>query len=111
MLDVRRLRVLCAVADHPTLSAAAEALAYTPSAVSQSVVALERQLGVRLLHRGPRGVQLTAPGRALVEQARPLLAGLQAAEASVAAFANVGGGRLQLASFATAGATILPRAI
>jgi DNA-binding transcriptional LysR family regulator len=112
MLDVRRLRVLCAVADHPTLSAAAEALSYTPSAVSQSIVALERQLGVRLLHRGPKGVRLTSTGSLLVEQARPILSGLQAAEASVLALGEtVGAGTLHLASFATAGATILPRAI
>ncbi len=112
MLDVRRLRVLCAVADHPSLSAAADALSYTPSAVSQSVVALERQLGVRLLHRGPRGVRLTATGALLVDQARPILAGLQAAEASVVALSDtVSAGTLHMASFATAGATILPRAI
>ena len=112
MLDVRRLRVLCAVADHPSLSAAADALSYTPSAVSQSIVALERQLGVRLLHRGPRGVRLTATGALLVDRARPILEGLQAAEASVIALSDqVGAGTLHLASFATAGATILPRAI
>ncbi len=112
MLDVRRLRVLCAVADHPSLSAAAEALSYTPSAVSQSIVALERQLGVRLLHRGPKGVRLTATGALLVEQARPILDGLQAVEASVATLSEtVSSGTLHLASFATAGATILPRAI
>ena len=108
MLDVRRLRVLCAVADHRTLSAAAEALSYTPSAVSQSIVALERQVGVRLLHRGPRGVRLTGAGRTLVDQVRPLLAGLQAAEESVA---GMSAARLHLATFATAGATLLPRAI
>src|SRR3954449_7970721 len=111
MLDVRRLQVLCAVADHPTLSAAAEALSYTPSAVSQSIVALERQVGVRLLHRSPRGVRLTASGRTLVDQVRPLLAGLQAAEESVATPAGLGTGRLQLATFATAGATLVPRAV
>ena len=111
MLDVRRLRVLCAVADHPTLSAAADALSYTPSAVSQQIVALEREIGVRVLHRGPRGVRLTAAGQLLVEQARPILSGLQAAEASLAALDGLGRGRLALASFATAGATILPRAI
>src|SRR4051812_45161081 len=111
MLDVRRLQVLCAVADHESLSAAAEALSYTPSAVSQSIVALERQLGVRLLHRSARGVRLTAPGRTLVDHAKPLLAGLQAAEDSVTAIAGLSEGRLQLASFATAGATILPAAI
>ena len=111
MLDVRRLRVLCAVADHPTLSAAADALSYTPSAVSQQIVALEREIGARVLHRGPRGVRLTAAGQLLVEQARPILSGLQAAEASVSALHGLSTGRLALASFATAGATILPRAI
>ncbi len=111
MLDVRRLRVLCAVADHPTLSAAADALSYTPSAVSQQIVALEREIGVRVLHRGPRGVRLTAAGQLLVEQTRPILSGLQAAEASVTALDGLSRGRLALASFATAGATILPRAI
>ncbi|MBA2516618.1 MAG: LysR family transcriptional regulator [Solirubrobacterales bacterium] len=111
MLDVRRLRVLCAVADHTTLSAAADSLSYTPSAVSQQIVALEREIGVRVLHRGPRGVRLTATGQLLVDQTRPILATLKAAEASVAAVIGLSAGRLQLASFATAGATILPRAI
>lgn len=111
MLDVRRLSVLCAVADHPSLSAAADFLSYTPSAVSQSIVALERQLGVRLLIRGPRGVVLTATGRTLVDHARPILAGLKDAEDSVAALSEMSLGTLNLGSFATAGATILPRAI
>lgn len=111
MLDVRRLRVLCAVADHTTLSAAANSLSYTPSAVSQQIVALEREIGVRVLHRGPRGVRLTTTGQLLVDQARPILATLKAAEASVAAAIGLSAGGLQLASFATAGATILPRAI
>lgn len=111
MLDVRRLTVLCAVADHPSLSAAAESLSYTPSAVSQSIVAHERQLGVRLLIRSPRGVVLTATGRTLVDHARPILAGLQVAEDSVAALSEMSAGTLNLGSFATAGATILPQAI
>jgi DNA-binding transcriptional LysR family regulator len=111
MLDARRLRVLCAVADHPTLSAAADALSYTPSAVSQQIVALEREVGVRLLHRGPRGVRLTATGAVLVEHARPILHGLLVAEEKLSAAAGLRGGRLHLATFATAGATLLPRAI
>jgi DNA-binding transcriptional LysR family regulator len=111
MLDVRRLRVLCAVAEHHTLSAAADSLSYTPSAVSQQIVALEREIGVRVLHRGPRGVKLTATGQLLVEQAKPILETLKAAEASMAAVIGLSAGRLHLASFATAGATILPRAI
>lgn len=111
MLDARRLRVLCAVADQPSLAAAADALSYTPSAVSQQIVALEREVGVRLLHRSARGVRLTATGQVLVDHARPILSGLAAAEASVAAAAGLREGRLHLASFATAGATLLPKAI
>lgn len=111
MLDARRLRVLCAVADQPTLAAAAAALSYTPSAVSQQIVALEREVGVRLLHRSARGVRLTATGQVLVDHARPILTGLAAAEASVLAAAGLRDGRLHLASFATAGATLLPKAI
>lgn len=111
MLDVRRLRVLCAVADHGSLSAASDALNYTPSAVSQQIVALERQVGARLLHRGPRGVKLTATGRLLVEHSRPILSGLHAAEEAIAALTGLHAGQLHLASFATAGATVLPQAI
>jgi DNA-binding transcriptional LysR family regulator len=111
MLDVRRLRVLCAVADQPSLSAAADALTYTPSAVSQSIVALEREVGVKLLHRTARGVTLTEMGRTLVADARPILEGLHQAEASLAAVSELRSGRLRMACFPTAGATILPRAI
>lgn len=111
MLDARRLRVLCAVADQPSLSAAAEALTFTPSAVSQSIVALERELGVKLLHRTARGVTLTEMGRTLVAHARPILEGLHEAQASLAAVADLRAGRLRLACFPTAGATILPGAI
>jgi DNA-binding transcriptional LysR family regulator len=111
MLDARRLRVLCAVADQPSLSAAADTLTYTPSAVSQSIVALERELGVKLLHRTARGVTLTEMGRTLVAHARPILEGLHQARASLAALAELKSGRLRMACFPTAGATILPRAI
>lgn len=111
MLDVRRLRVLCAVADSGSLSAAAAQLSYTPSAVSQQLVVLEREAGVRLLHRGPRGARLTAAGHELVDHARAVLGRLDAAEASLAALAGLRTGRMRLASFATAGATIMPAAI
>ena len=111
MLDVRRLRVLCAVADHRTLSAAAEALSYTPSAVSQPIVALERETGVR---RAPPRPARRPPDRGGTAARRagapdPLRA---AGGRGVAGRARrLGRGRLHLASFATAGATILPLAI
>ena len=65
MLDVKRLRVLREVAACGSFSAAAEALAYTQSAVSQQIAALEREAGTLLVDRNARGVRLTEAGRAL----------------------------------------------
>jgi DNA-binding transcriptional LysR family regulator len=111
MLDVRRLQVLCAVADAGTVTAAAASLSYTPSAVSQQLATLEREAGTRLVHRGPRGTRLTLAGHELVDHARAILTRLSVAQASLDAIAGLRGGRLRLASFATAGATLLPAAV
>jgi DNA-binding transcriptional LysR family regulator len=111
MLDVKRLRVLREVAARGSFSAAAESLAYTQSAVSQQIAALEREAQTRLVERSARGVRLTEAGRALVRHADVILARLADAEAELEAIAGLRGGRLRLVSFATAGATIMPRAI
>jgi DNA-binding transcriptional LysR family regulator len=111
MLDVRRMRVLREVASRGSFSAAADALAYTQSAVSQQIAALEREAGTRLVERNARGVRLTDAGRALVEHADAILARLADAEAELEAIAGLRGGRLRLASFPSAGATIMPEAI
>src|SRR5919108_4564114 len=111
MLDVRRMRVLREVARRGSFSAAADALAYTQSAVSQQIAALEREAGTRLVERGARGVRLTDAGRALVEHADGILARLTAAEEELEAIAGLRGGRVRLASFPTAGATLVPLAI
>jgi DNA-binding transcriptional LysR family regulator len=111
MLDVRRMRVLREVAQRGSFSAAADALAYTQSAVSQQIAALEREAGTRLVERNARGVRLTDAGRALVEHAEAILARLADAEAELEAIAGLRGGRLRLASFPSAGATIMPEAI
>src|ERR687886_1937566 len=111
MLDVRRMRVLREVAAQGSFSAAAEALSYTQSAVSQQIAALERGAGTRLVERSARGVRLTDAGRALVEHADAILARLADAEAELEAIAGLRGGRLRLASFPSAGATIMPEAI
>ena len=76
MLDVRRMRVLREVAARGSFSAAADALAYTQSAVSQQIAALEREAGTTLVERNARGVRLTDAGRALVEHADAILARL-----------------------------------
>src|SRR4051795_7663829 len=111
MLDVRRLRVLKEVAEQGSFSAAAESLAYTQSAVSQQIAALEREAGTTLVDRGPRGIRLTDAGRALVTHTDDILARLGAAEAELEAIAGLRGGRVRLAAFPTAGATIIPLAV
>ena len=111
MLDVKRLRVLREVAARGSFSAAAEALAYTQSAVSQQIAALEREAGAMLVERGARGVRLTEAGRALVAHADVILARLDDAEAELDAIAGARGGRLRLVSFPSAGATLAPSAI
>jgi DNA-binding transcriptional LysR family regulator len=111
MLNVGRLRVLREVARRGSFSAAAAALSYTQSAVSQQIAALEAQTGLTLLERGSRGVRLTAAGRTLLEHAEGILARLEAAEEEMAAIAGLRGGQLRMASFPTAGATLMPVAI
>src|SRR3712207_2986270 len=111
MLDVRRLRVLREVAQRGSFSAAAEALSFTQSAVSQQIAALERESGTKLIERNPRGLRLTDAGRALVEHADAILARLDDAEEELAAIAGLRGGRLRLATFQSAGATVVPRAV
>src|SRR5438876_4815680 len=111
MLDVRRMRVLKEVAAQRSFSAAAEKLGYTQSAVSQQIAALEREAGSILIERHPRGIRLTDAGEALVRHADKILARLAEAEAELEAIAGLRGGRLRLASFPTAGATLAPRAI
>ncbi len=111
MLNVQRLRVFREVAARGSFSAAAEALSYTQSAVSQAVARLEAETGVPLLERNRAGVRPTVAGAALLDHADAILSRLEAAEADMAAIAGARGGRLRMASFPTAGATLMPLAI
>src|SRR5947208_4565701 len=111
MLSVARLRLLKEVAYRGSFSATAAALSYTQSAVSQQIAALEAETGLPLLERHPRGVSLTAAGQTLVAHAEGILARLDSAEAALSAIAGLRGGRLRMASFPTAGATLMPVAI
>ena len=111
MLNVGRLRVLKEVAYQGSLSGAAETLSYSQSAVSQQVATLENEAGMTLLERHPRGVSLTAAGQTLVGHADGILARLEAAESALSLIAGLRSGRLRMASFPTAGATLMPLAI
>jgi molybdate transport repressor ModE-like protein len=111
MLDVRRMKVLREVAARGSFSAAAEALNFTQSAVSQHIAALERESGTQLVERRSRGVRLTEAGRVLVEHADAILARIDSAEDDLAAIAGLRGGKLRLICFQSAGATLVPRAV
>ncbi len=111
MLDVRKLRLLRELAHRATIAAVAEALCYTPSAVSQQLAALEREAGVPLLQRTGRRVTLTPAGAALAEQTEAVLALLEQASATLAAARAGLTGPLKIGAFPTAVRTILPAAL
>lgn len=111
MIDARRLRILRAVADHRTVTAAAAALYLSPSAVSQQLAALEHETGHRLLERNGRGIRFTAVGEILLAHANAVLAQLERADAELAAYASGAAGQLTVASFATGIAEVLAPAI
>ena len=102
MIDLAALASLRAVATHGSVVAAAEALGYTPSAVSQQVKRLERQTGVALLERVGRGVVLSAHGRHLVDEGGRVLADLEQLEAGLHRQAGTVAGHLRLTAFSTA---------
>src|SRR3954467_1273952 len=99
MLDLRRVRLLRELAARGTIAAVADALQFTPSAVSQQLAILEREAGVPLLERAGRGVRLTDPALMLVEHADALLERAALAEADLAAAAGTVPGRGRIAGF------------
>jgi DNA-binding transcriptional LysR family regulator len=111
MLDVKRLNIFREVVDSGSFSAAADALDYSQSAVSQAIQTLEGEAGTALIERSRGGVRPTAAGAALAGHIAGILAQLEAAEEEIRAIAAGRGGHLRAASFPTAGATLMPRAI
>src|SRR5215203_5433840 len=99
MLELRRLRLLRELRDRGTIAAVADALQFTPSAVSQQLAILERETGVRLLERAGRGVRLTDPALVLAAHADALLERAAVAEADLAAAAGTVTGRARIAGF------------
>ena len=108
MLDLQRLRALHAVSVHGTVGAAAAALGYTPSAVSQQIAKLERETRTVLLEREGRGVRLTPEAYQLVDTAQELLAIVERAETALEERRGVPAGRLTIAAFASAARGLMP---
>jgi DNA-binding transcriptional LysR family regulator len=111
MLNSGRLNVFREVIERGSFSAAAEALAYSQSAVSQAIATLEGEAGAALIERSRGGVRPTAAGAALFAHVGGILAQMEAAESELAAIAAGRGGTLRTASFPSAGATLMPAAI
>src|SRR6201994_1346554 len=111
MIDVRRLRLLFELSHRGTITAVADALAYTPSAVSQQLAALEREAGVPLLERSGRRVALTPAGAVLARYAGSVFATLEEASAALAATRDGLAGRLRIGAFPSVAHTILPPAL
>jgi DNA-binding transcriptional LysR family regulator len=111
MIDVRRLHVLREVAATGSVSGAARTLGYTPSAVSQQLVALERETATELIRRRGRGIELTESARRLLEHAQVIFAELERAEATLSAAAGRTAGVVRLAAPATALGRLVPYAV
>jgi DNA-binding transcriptional LysR family regulator len=111
MLDVRRLRLLRELAHRGTIAAVAEALAFSPSAVSQQLTALEREAGVALLERTGRRVALTPAAHGLVRHAEAVLAVLEQAAAELAEAKRGPAGPLRIGTFPSAARVVIPPAL
>ncbi|WP_243074692.1 LysR family transcriptional regulator [Microbacterium sp. SS28] len=108
-LDVQSLRVVKAIADGGSITAAAEALGYSQPAVSQQLKRLETRLGLALVERVGRGVRLTEAGRVLARHAPSVTTALDAAAGELAELRGLRAGRVRLVGFPSASPTVLPR--
>lgn len=108
MIDVQQLRALVELSRLGTVSAVAESLGFSQSTVSHQLAALSRATGAVLLTRAGRGVRLTEEGRALASRGRDVLDLMERAEREVVAMAHAEAGRIRMAAFPSAVASLVP---
>jgi DNA-binding transcriptional LysR family regulator len=111
MLNPRRLEVLRELARQGSFTAAADALSYTQSAVSQQISALERETGAILIERDRKRARPTQAGELLLDHAEAILGRIAHAERELTAYLQARSGRLRLAAFESAGAALVPAAV
>jgi len=111
MFDSRRLRLLVEFERRGTVAAVADALSYTPSAVSQQLATLEREAGGPLFERAGRTLLLTDFGRLLAGHGARVLDALEQAEAELEAAGGAVTGVVRVSSFQTVGMVLVPRAV
>lgn len=110
-LDAHTLRIVRAIVEHGSITAAAQSLGYSQPAVSQHLRRAETRLGMPLVARSGRGVRLTEAGLVLARHARTVTTALDAAAGELAELAGLRAGRVRLAAFPTASATVVPRVL
>jgi len=110
-MDLARLRALRELSIRRTMAAVAEALYVSPSAVSQQIALLEQEVGIDLIERRGRGVELTPAGKQLVERAERILIELESARADIAELKKVIAGELRVAAFPSVAAAVVAGAI
>lgn len=108
-MDIGRLRALRELAIRKTMAAVAEALHVSPSAVSQQISLLEQEVGIDLVERRGRGVNLTIAGRMLVERANRIFLELESARADMAELKEVVAGEIRVAAFPSVAAALIPK--
>jgi DNA-binding transcriptional LysR family regulator len=108
MLELRRLVLICEFARRGSIAGAAEALGYSPSAVSQQLAALERETGTALIDRTARSAELTDAGRRLVAHSERILSMVEEAESDLSAHASTPSGHVVLTAFPTAAVAFAP---
>src|SRR6186997_2782954 len=111
MLDINRLRVIDAVARHGSVTAAARELHYSQPSVTHHLRRLEAETGAQLLQRVGRGVRLTPAGRLLADRAAEILGRIDAADAELSAHVGLTAGRVRVAGFSSAIASLVPAAL
>jgi DNA-binding transcriptional LysR family regulator len=111
MLDVNRLRVIDAVARHGSVTAAARELHYSQPSVTHHLARLEAETGAQLLQRVGRGIRLTPAGELLADRAAEIIGRIDAAGAELSAHVGLNAGRVRLAGFSSAIASLVPLAV
>jgi DNA-binding transcriptional LysR family regulator len=110
-VDISKLRALRELAVRKTMAAVAEAMHVSPSAVSQQISILEQEVGIDLVERRGRGVELTIAGKKLVERANRIFEELESARADMAELKKVVAGDIRVAAFPSVAAALIPKTI
>ncbi|MBL4929468.1 LysR family transcriptional regulator [Fuscibacter oryzae] len=110
-MDLGRLRALRELAVRKTMAAVSEALLVSPSAVSQQISLLEQEVGIKLIERRGRGVELTLAGHNLVHRAERIFAEIESARADIAELKQIIAGDLRVAAFPSVAAAVIPGTI